>query len=417
LSISLFTFAQFIQGGAREPGAFEMDSTQALSKRGEGDRPQSNLWLKAFFSPVAVMEPWTLEHRVFAYESFVRNGESITAVQREFRREFNIHRNDHVPKRDTILRWVNNLRTSGSLMKKKPPGPQPTARTPENVERVREAILQSPGRSARRHSAELQMSNRTVRRILHGELHFHPYKLAVVQELKETDYPQRMEFAQQMLGLYEENEDLMLLMSDEAHFHLNGSVNKQNCRYWAAENPQQLHERPLHSPKVTVWCAVSKFGVIGPYFFEEHGITTTVTSERYIEMVRTYLIPQLRRRCIDLNQLWFQQDGATAHTARSTMAVLRPLFPNHVISRSGDILWPPRSPDLSTCDFFLWGYLKSRVFESKPRTLDELKASIQHQINLINSDLLEKVEASFKERLQHCVNENGHHLLDIIFRP
>jgi len=65
------------------------------------------------------MELWTLEHRVFEYEHFFRNGESITAVQREFRREFNIHRNDHVPKCDTILRWVNNLRTSGSFMEKK----------------------------------------------------------------------------------------------------------------------------------------------------------------------------------------------------------------------------------------------------------------------------------------------------------
>jgi len=51
------------------------------------------------------------------------------------------------------------------------------------------------------------MSNRTVRKILHGELHFHPYKLAVVQELNERDYLQRMEFAQQMLALYDENED------------------------------------------------------------------------------------------------------------------------------------------------------------------------------------------------------------------
>ena len=71
-----------------------------------------------------------------------------------------------------------------------------------------------------------------------------------------------------MRALYE-REDLSIAMSDEAHFHLNGAVNKQNCRYWSPENPRIFHERPLHSPKVTVWCAVGKFGVIGPYFFEE----------------------------------------------------------------------------------------------------------------------------------------------------
>ena len=52
-------------------------------------------------------------------------------------------------------------------MKKKPPGPVATARTPENVERVREAIVRSPTRSARRHAVELGMGESTVRRILH----------------------------------------------------------------------------------------------------------------------------------------------------------------------------------------------------------------------------------------------------------
>ena len=52
-------------------------------------------------------------------------------------------------------------------MKKEPPGPVTTARTPENVERVREAIVRSPTRSVRRHAVELGMGERTVRRILH----------------------------------------------------------------------------------------------------------------------------------------------------------------------------------------------------------------------------------------------------------
>ena len=62
----------------------------------------------------------------------------------------------------------------------------------------------------------------------------------VVQQMNETDYPQRLNFARTMLTLFEENENIMLLMSDEAHFHLNGAVNKQNCRYWAAENLQEI---------------------------------------------------------------------------------------------------------------------------------------------------------------------------------
>ena len=59
----------------------------------------------------------------------------------------------------------------------------------------------------------------------------------------------------------------ILLNSDEAHFHLTSCVNKQNFRYWAGANLHELHKRPLHSERVTVWCAVEEFGVLEPYIF------------------------------------------------------------------------------------------------------------------------------------------------------
>ena len=86
----------------------------------------------------------------------------------------------------------------------------------------------------------------------------------------------------------------MILTSDEAHFHLNGSANKQNFRYWSTMNPRQVHEHPLHCDRVTDWIAVAKFGVIGPYFFEENGRSVTVNSARYVVMIRNFLIPELR---------------------------------------------------------------------------------------------------------------------------
>ena len=169
-------------------------------------------------------------------------------------------------------------------MKKSPSGRPRTVRTTENIEKVQEAVSQSPERSARRQSAALGISDRTIRRILHKDLNFHPYKLAMVNELNDGDYPQRLKFAQEMQTLYEANEDLhvTVVLTDEAHFYLNGEVNKQNCRYWSPENPRRINERPLHSPKVTVWCAVGTFGIIGPYFFEENGAVVTVTFDRYI---------------------------------------------------------------------------------------------------------------------------------------
>ena len=51
--------------------------------------------------------------------------------------------------------------------------------------------------------------------------------------------------------------------------------------------------------------------------------------------------------------MWFEQDAATADTARASMTAVRAAFPNHVISRFGNVPWPLRSPDLSMCDFYL----------------------------------------------------------------
>jgi len=133
-------------------------------------------------------------------------------------------------------------------------------------------------------------------------------------------------------------------------------------------------------------------------------------------MINNFLEPKLRRQRINNQNVWFQQDGATAHTARAAMAVVRAMFPDCRISQCGDVPWPPQSPDLSMCDFFLWGYLKSRVCERKPRTLEELKGTICKQIGIFNQELLERVEANFRKRLQMCILQNDHHLSDIIFR-
>jgi hypothetical protein len=153
-----------------------------------------------------------------------------------------------------------------------------------------------------------------------------------------------------------DNDDLNhILMTDEANFRLCGNVSSQNCCYWATENPCDIHQKPLHSEKFIVWCGVASFGVIGPSFFEdEAGRAVTVNSVN-AEMLRTFLAPELQRLGVENQTLWFQQDGATAHTARTAMGVFNEMFPARVISRKGKIEWPARSPDLNARDFLLWG--------------------------------------------------------------
>lgn len=73
-------------------------------------------------------------------------------------------------------------------------------------------------------------------------------------------------------------------------------------------------------------------------------------------------------------------------------------------------------PDLTVHDFFLCGYLKSRVYRSKPRTSDDLKDAIRAEILLINEELLQRVHSNFLDRLASCYKEYGRHMPDVIFK-
>jgi len=83
--------------------------------------------------------------------------------------------------------------------------------------------------------------------------------------------------------------------------------------------------------------------------------------------------------------------------------------------RFGDVTWPPRSPDLSSCDFFLCGYLKGRVYTHKSRNLNELKDGIWQEVLTIDQQLLTRAMDDFKRRIENCIQEVGRHLNDIVF--
>jgi len=196
----------------------------------------------SWFHAISVaMEQWTAQHRAFVVEADFQNGDSAVTTQQLFLRQFNIPRHGRVPYRNTIKEWVQNFRENASILKRKPRGRIPTVRTAENVDKLRMAIVKSARRSVMRHSAAIGLTDRSVRRILHKDLNFHPYKTAIVQELSDRDMANRRISSEQLLEML--NDDGVIstvLMTDEAHFHLSGYVNKQDYRYWAPENPQEL---------------------------------------------------------------------------------------------------------------------------------------------------------------------------------
>ncbi|GFW73585.1 uncharacterized protein TNCV_1540401 [Trichonephila clavipes] len=171
--------------------------------------------------------------------------------------------------------------------------------------------------SVRRVAEALELARSTVQKIMRNILRYYPYKLQLVQELLPRDFETRYLFSLQFLARLEVDPEWHwnILWTDEAHFHLDGSVNTHNCRIWESDNPHSTLQVPLHSPKVTMWCGFSASFIRDPYFFEELGSGDPDVLKHHFTDER-------------------------------------------VISRQFLHLWPPRSPDLNPCDFWLWGHLR-----------------------------------------------------------
>ena len=149
------------------------------------------------------------------------------------------------------------------------------------------------------------------------------------------------------------------IFSDEAHFDLGDYVNKQNFRIWGTENPYACIE---------IWCEFSSRGIIDPFFFEnKQGATVTGNGDRY----RVILNEEE-----DIGNIWFQQNGATCHTAETILDVWRPL-------------------DIDI-----------------PEAIDALKDNIHTEIGKIQLHPIDKVLKNCTDRVDHCMASR---LNEIIF--
>jgi hypothetical protein len=92
------------------------------------------------------------------------------------------------------------------------------------------------------------------------------------------------------------------------------------------------------------------------------------------------------------------------------------MFPGHVVSLRGVIGWPSRSPDLTPCDFLLWGCLKAQVYHHCPQTLEGLKETITQEVTAIPPETTRKVMEKYRERLNQCIVHEGRHLSDAVFK-
>jgi transposase len=303
------------------------------------------------------------------------------------------------PSQSMVCKLMKRFRETGTVGDRQKTG-RPRSATGKDAAAMTIATVSVCGRqSIRDLEKSLHISRSSVHRILRRE-RFRPYKCSFHQLLVRDDSEKRESFCLTLMDKINDDPTLLtrILFSDEATLYLDGEFNSQNTRFWSDSNPR--YHRQNHSQtakKVMVWAGILGTEVIGPFFLD-----TNLTGDGYVKLIKGRVLPRVRELRGTTRDVWFQHDGASVHFQLGVRDFLSRKFPERWIGRGGPIPWPARSPDLSPLDFFLWGYLRDRVFETTPSDLGDLRRRIETTLHAITPQTLQNVLRSFGDRLGHC---------------
>jgi transposase len=309
----------------------------------------------------------------------------------------------------TARRILARFKSSGSLEVQYKKKHKKNVLTEINQMEVLQTVIERPQISSRQIANELEVvSKSSILRIL-KENKYHPYKPQFVSKLYDWDYDQRLDFSFWVQGEIEEDRNFAsnILFTDESTFTTNGIVSSQNSRWWSVNNPNfVVDHRDQYYQKTNVWCGMYNGRLLGPYFFREN-----LNGIRYLNFLQNNVQEFLEELPLDLRvRAWYQHDGCPAHCARIVSEWLNQNLNNQWIGRFSNNKWPPRSPDMTPLDFFLWGYLKQKVYKNRPfANLDELEQEIVRCAREIPENVLRATVDEFTRRTIVCIERDGRH--------
>jgi len=107
---------------------------------------------------------------------------------------------------------------------------------------------------------------------------------------------------------------------------------------------------------------------------------------------------------------FYQHDGAPPHNSHLVNNLLIQMFGDRYISNNGPYLWPPRSPDITPLDFFLWGYIKNKVFKTTPTSKDDCQFKVRQAIDQLSPEQIRRATKNEVERrVLKCLECRGMH--------
>lgn len=329
------------------------------------------------------------------------NGNANAAV-REYARRFP---NKPTPNARTFVRLHLNLAENGIRI---PANPRTRLVSLQDEEEVLELITLDPQLSVRRIAIRLGLSKWTVWKILKRE-GLHPYHFRRVQDLTEPDFTRRSVFCSWILRKLRSNPNFLktIMWTDEATFTRSGYTNHRNEHLWLHENPHAVRPSSFqHQFSVNVWAGMINDILIGPLI-----LPATLNGPRFLEFLQTEYQDALMELPLAYRlRMIMQLDGAPAHFAVNVRNYLNDQY-SMWIGRGGPVAWPPRSPDLTPLDFFLWGTMKQRVYVTVPNTREELIQKIMEVGDEMRADqaMIQRATQHVSIRATACLQHNGGH--------
>ena len=275
------------------------------------------------------------------------------------------HKNWKAGGLDKLLKKIDE---TGTVERTKGSGRPVSARIQENIEMVEELILsqeENPGthKSPREIERETGISRSTIRRIAKHDLNLTPYKRLKGQKLSMIDENKRRKRVSLLLQKITKETLKKTFFTDEKIFTVDTPRNTQNDRVYAdVEKKNEIVDDRLYTTKNTfpkkimVSVGVSQLGKTSVFFIDSGA---KVNADYYQTQLLSKMIPEMTR--ISNGDYIFQQDGARAHTAKSTISYIQNKMPDYVSPE----MWPPNSPDLNPVDYGIWESLSRRVIQTE----------------------------------------------------
>ena len=322
------------------------------------------------------------------------------------------------PTIDTVRNLIQKFERTGSVSDEVEgrKNKEKNVRTPDLIEKAIEIHEANPQLSVRELARELDVSASTAFRIRRHDLGHFAYKISTFQALNPNDTERRLGFAKEICSLVDEKkfDPQKIIFTDEAHFHLDGYVDKQNYRIWGTEKPS-IRTKPLHPRKLTVWAGIFSKGILGPIFLKEN---ETIDGRVYSRILHSAIEEASKKRLTGSH--FRQQDGAPPHRTGENLDLIHSHFKKRAIAKgyrerfSAGYEWPPFSPDLPVVDFYLWGFIKDSVYKERPGNLEELRERISDTMHAIPSQTLQRAISAFEKRLRLVIESGGEHFEDML---